>query len=323
MTPRIIALAAAVALPGTAVAIPLSEATSFFVFGDSLSDPGNLPTVGLPFLPGNPATVPFYADERFTDGPVWAEIAALEVGGDALNVAFGGARADARGAVTPIPDLDGQIDLYEAFLGEIGGTGPLGSDPLAAIWFGANDIFQTFGTASLPGAIVAAAEAIGDGIDRLSGLGIANVVVFNLPDLSRTPLFVGTPAAGLARLATTTYNDLLAAQVADAPGDVTLFDVNALFDDLLGDPAAFGARYPAAAGITVVDEACLGDGPDVFLCDAPETYVFFDDVHPTQQVHAALAAALGERLAPIPLPAGAPLLLLGVGALALARRRAA
>jgi phospholipase/lecithinase/hemolysin len=61
----------------------------------------------------------------------------------------------------------------------------------------------------------------------------------------------------------------------------------------------------------------------VSVCD-PDTIegrAFWDLVHPTAAVHAALAREVQATVAPVPLPAPAALLLAGLGALAALRRR--
>ena len=306
---RSLTLAAAMALPIPALAIPLEDADSFYVFGDSLSDDGNLFD-----QTGNPP--PPYFEGRFSNGPVWADTAAGVVAGPTANFAFGGARAQGPGP-QGLPDFDAQIDLFAGATG-----GGAGDDALAAVWFGANDIFQSIGTAALGPSIAAAVDAIGDGIERLSTLGIDEFVTFNLPDLSRTPAFLGVDAAAQA---TDAFNGALAAELATLQGDVTLVDVETLFDDLAADPVAFGESFPVAAGITVLDEPCLETDPFA-LCADPGAYLFWDGVHPTTKAHQAIAEAarraLADAPAPIPLPAGAPLLLMGLAALGVARRRA-
>ena len=319
------------ALASPAAAVSLDDYSSLIVFGDSLSDPGNLfAQVGVPGFP--------YFDGRFSSGPVWAEYATddFTVSG---NFAFGGAQAatDDDG----IPDFAAQIDLYQASpLGAV-----QGDNPLAAIWFGANDLFGAIPSGSFTeiGAAAAAAVAsISSGIvDLATNSGITDFVVFNLPDLGLTPLYskVFPAASDGASDATDFFNVLLGNAVAglDAlPGlDVEIFDVNALFDDLVANPDAFGVTnvthpcnyisgdpFVAAAAAAVAAEV-----GDEVLCsgDEVENRAFFDLVHPNGQVHAELARRFGAEveMTPIPLPAGLPLLAVGLGGLILAGRRSA
>ena len=319
------------ALASPAAAVSLDDYSSLIVFGDSLSDPGNLfAQVGVPGFP--------YFDGRFSSGPVWAEYATddFAVSG---NFAFGGAQAatDDDG----IPDFAAQIDLYQASpLGAV-----QGDNPLAAIWFGANDLFGAIPSGSFTeiGAAAAAAVAsISSGIvDLATNSGITDFVVFNLPDLGLTPLYskVFPAASDGASDATDFFNFLLGNAVAglDAlPGlDVEIFDVNALFDDLVANPDAFGVTnvthpcnyisgdpFVAAAAAAVAAEV-----GDEVLCsgDEVENRAFFDLVHPNGQVHAELARRFGAEveMTPIPLPAGLPLLAVGLGGLILAGRRSA
>ena len=319
------------ALASPAAAVSLDDYSSLIVFGDSLSDPGNLfAQVGVPGFP--------YFDGRFSSGPVWAEYATddFAVSG---NFAFGGAQAatDDDG----IPDFAAQIDLYESSpLGAV-----QGDDPLAAIWFGANDLFGAIPSGSfieIGAAAAAAVASISSGIvDLATNSGITDFVVFNLPDLGLTPLYskVFPAASDGASDATDFFNVLLGNAVAglDAlPGlDVEIFDVNALFDDLVANPDAFGVTnvthpcnyisgdpFVAAAAAAVAAEV-----GDEVLCsgDEVENRAFFDLVHPNGQVHAELARRFGAEveMTPIPLPAGLPLLAVGLGGLILAGRRSA
>ena len=327
---RRIALAGVLAaLAAPAAAAPLSDYSSLIVFGDSLSDPGNLfAQAGVPGFP--------YFDGRFSSGPVWAEYATddFAVSG---NFAFGGARAttDADG----IPDFALQRDFYEAS----GLRGVQGDDPLAAIWFGANDLFGALASGdggvvftSITNAVASISEGI---LDLATNSGITDFVVFNLPDLGLTPLYnkVFPSASGAATDATDLFNFLLGNAVTGLDAlpdlDVTLFDVNALFDELVANPEAFGvgnaedpcnyiSSNPAVQAAAASAAAAAGDP---ILCSGDEVRdrAFFDLVHPNGQVHAELARRFGAEveMTPVPLPAGAPLLVLGLGALAVARGR--
>ena len=328
---RRMALAGIVAtLAGPAAAVTLDQYSSIFVFGDSLSDPGNLPPSAAPPSP------PYYSDGsgflpggsgvQFSDGPVWAERV-----GVTGNFAFGGAQATPEDGGPP--DLAEQIGLFDAFRAVAGDvTG--GANDLGVIWLGANDLFAAIGAAagtvlgggSLESALtgvqsvaVSAAATIGDGIEALSARGFESFAVFNLPALEATPLFttVQPLAAPFAAFGTDVFNAALAAEVAALEDqDVTLIDIAAVFEELLADPGAFG--------ISNVTDACFvppSAGSPGSLCDDPSSYAFFDFVHPTSTVHAQVAEVFHGALAPVPVPAGLPLLALGLGGLALAGRR--
>jgi outer membrane lipase/esterase len=162
-----------------------------------------------------------------------------------------------------------------------------------------------------------AVGAIGDGIVSLVGAGIENFMVFNVPPFEATPAFTqeNPAAAPLAAYAAGVYNALLAQQLAGLAGvaDIELFDANLAFLDVLTDPAAYG--------ISNVADACL-DPPAI--CPDPDSYMFWDNVHPTATIHAEIADRVRASVAPVPLPAS--LLLVVVAAAALGgvglRRRA-
>ena len=94
--------AVVVALPLFAQAGPYSN---LYVFGDSLSDTGNLSFATGGAVPG---TAQPYFNGRFSDGPVWVETMAAHLGlaGDAAPLHLGGknfAFAGARTGVDPAP----------------------------------------------------------------------------------------------------------------------------------------------------------------------------------------------------------------------------
>ena len=114
-------LAICAALPASAdTAGPFDQ---FFVFGDSLSDSGNLAAVAPEFVPFPP-----YPDGQFTNGDTWATqlgLAPSVLGG--TNFAFGGARAVENG--DSIPDLNTQLGMFDAVVSDVADHA---SDPYAA-----------------------------------------------------------------------------------------------------------------------------------------------------------------------------------------------
>ncbi|MGY0603697.1 MAG: SGNH/GDSL hydrolase family protein, partial [Paraglaciecola chathamensis] len=117
----------------SANAVPISD---MHVFGDSLSDTGAFTALAPDFCPDPP-----YADCRFSNGPVWVEHLATDLGVSATtayaggtNWAIGGQRTDNLFADS---NFGGQLFNY---LGSAGGMAD--ADALYVIWAGGNDFLQ-------------------------------------------------------------------------------------------------------------------------------------------------------------------------------------
>ena len=307
---------AIVCLFGTAVlaatATPVLAQDSrppLIVFGDSLTDPGN----GFAFLKSS-ATPPDYGvgpslipgepyargGHHLSNGPTWAELLAGMLGTErsgqaafasanpfAMNFAIGTARA--RPGL--LPNLAFEV---QAFLAKTGGQVP--SDALFVFAIGANDVEDALGAGNLLQAqaiLQAAADAIGDSITLLSALGAQHFLVLNVPDLALTPAVrsAGPVAQGAATLATTTFNGMLAAEIAPliAGGlDIIGFDTNALITDMVAHPSAYN--------LTNVVDACITPNDAPFFCETPDEYLFWDGAHPTAAVHAIVAGRIAAML---------------------------
>ena len=115
-------LALMLAIPSVVAA---SQFSHIVVFGDSLSDTGNLYAL-------DPSSVPAskYYQGRFSNGPVWVEYLAEADLLDAtlVNNAYGGASTDGSSP----PGLQVQVSTYTA-------TADVLPDALYVIWIGAND----------------------------------------------------------------------------------------------------------------------------------------------------------------------------------------
>jgi phospholipase/lecithinase/hemolysin len=275
-------------------------------FGDSLSDPGNayLATGDFVVRPFDPIPdAPYLVGRfRFSNGPTWIEWLARELrlsrsGRPALlrpgiytNYAIGGTRA--RASAGPV-DLGTQIHL---FLGDFGGLAP--PEALYAIWIGSNDLRDAFAalgsdpTGATSEAIIAEAlEATGDAIARLWDAGASWFLVANLPDLAVSPAVrtLGPAAQAAAQGLSILYNTGLeqTLQGLEALPDledviIARFDIFAILNAAVADPESVGLINVTGSCIT----------PGVLrgaICRRPDSYLFWDFVHPTTRAHRVLS----------------------------------
>ena len=120
-----------ITLLGSPQAAGADQFKRLVVFGDSLSDSGNL--FGLTGFP--PA--PFYWMGRFSNGPTWVENLASYLDAPLENYAVAGANTDDTNNQGPFPGIRAQIG--NSTTGYIS-THPVADDRvLYVIWGGAND----------------------------------------------------------------------------------------------------------------------------------------------------------------------------------------
>lgn len=278
------------------------------VFGDSLSDNGNL------WIATGGANPP-YPSQRFSNGPVWAEYLAGSLNkfyplgpvDNAANVdfAFGGSRTDTLVALPP--GVPTQIGAYVAR------GGGFGANNLAAVWAGANDLFQAIPVAGanpataqavMTGVATGAAANVATSANQIAGLGARSIVVLNLPDIGAAPAFNTGAAASLASYSATTFNaalagDLAALAAARPATNIVSVDIAGLFNAAVANPGAFGFSNVTQACVAV---ASCASAPQA----QQNAYLFWDGVHPTTAGHALIAAAVREYLmAPISAAASA------------------
>ena len=272
-----------------------SAYSAMYVFGDSLSDNGNLAAYGVPFPNG-------YVGDRFSNGPVAVEQLAGILGIAPANFhdfAFGGAETG-----TANPDLTGTALANTGVKSQVlayAAGGAADPNALYFLWAGANDLLNGVENHDTLGQLLAIIQAaianIGSEIDLLHTLGAQHFLVPNLTDLGLTPLArsFGTTEANALSLLAATFNQALAASL---PAYVTQVDTFSLLDQVVADPAAYGLGNVA--------DACT-DGTTV--CGNPGQYLFWDALHPTTAADAFLAA---DFAAAVPEPASLALLVLGL-----------
>ncbi len=269
------------------------------VFGDSLSDTGNLaaasPEAGVVLN-----TPPFYQG-RVSNGPVAVDVLAklmalpltafLEDGGQ--NFAVAGARAAAIGEQTEDAiRLASQVSFY------LSASEP-GPGTLVVIMIGGNDVRDaiSLGRPAARRRLNAATSAIARQITRLMSAGVENFLVAGAPDISKIPetraaaAQFGPVVTRNARAATAFFNARLGQKIkaikAANVGTVRIAEADLVF--LLATIAGNAQDY----GFTVPNRACLalsesgiqydrrcGPGPKKI-----SQFVYFDSIHPTANVH--------------------------------------
>jgi thermolabile hemolysin len=266
-----------------AVAAPFS---SLVIFGDSLSDVGNLSQASFGAYPG-----PYYYQARFSNGPVYAEALSVGLGLGPMvrstaggnDFAYGGAQTTGTGGLDGlfIKDVDEQVSQF---------LNARTVDPhsLFEVFSGANDLINGQTNVNVPVGTIAAQ------IGRLVAAGATQFFVPNLPLLGDTPRYDGNPTTQQQYDALTTqFNTALTTALdnlrASNPA-LTFFrlDVASLFEDMRTDPAAFGLVNVTDAAAPGLEPGTASYNKNQIAANANE-YLFWDDLHPTTTVHAIFA----------------------------------
>lgn len=296
-------------------------ATSFdnlYIFGDSLSDTGNIFN-----LTGGAFPPPPYAAGRFSNGDVWVDYLAEDLGlqidpftaltpnNDGINFAVGGAQSDAEG-VPPLGfGLTQQLGAFAGLAPQLQATGEVFDDDVFALWIGANDYFSFINDDPTTPDVVEADmprgrelrntvdevvfHNIAGTVDELVSSGAANIAIFNLPDLDDTPLGLSLQNRDRNKLRRMVrrHNRKLERYVNYAEDhlypevNLVYVDTNELLDDLIRNPGAFDLSN-VTDNYTDID-LYTGDFEPSFGAGDPNNYLFFDSVHPSTTVHEDVA----------------------------------
>lgn len=345
------AVTLAFAVPVPVQAGPISNVV---IFGDSLSDTGNVLALTTAFAPPPFPSYPG-AEGRFSNGPVWVEHLAAGLGvpqnamaanllfnGSAVvpigapggqNYAFGGARTGLGGAAGATTGLTGQLITWNGAV--FGGALTRAADPdaLYVIVAGANDL-RDFRNGS-SGALnpLAVATNVTNAVGLLAQAGARHFMVSNLGDLGKTPEALALGLVPQSTAATLAFNGALAASMAllDAQFlagfgvdlDIRSLDMFALFEAVIADATQnAGAMY----GITNITAPCLAPGASGAYYFPGSTDIncsvslFSDPLHPSAAAHRLFGNLALQAVATVPEPASVALVLIGLALLAASRR---
>ncbi|OYD88563.1 GDSL family lipase [Nostoc sp. 'Peltigera membranacea cyanobiont' 213] len=288
--------------------------SKFYVFGDSLSDTGNVfaatgglvaPTTAIPQDPP-------YFQGRFSNQQVWVDYLGDQLGltpspyitlnpaipNQGINFAVGGASSGQGNAVVPNAPLPGVLEQVGLLTQPIlQANQKLDPNALYAVWGGAND--YVFGQATNTTQTV---QNLSDAVGLLASSGAKNILVFNLPDLGKIPLALATGQSNNLTALTNEHNKELAEELdkfSNNP-DLNLISVNvsSLFNQIQSNPGEFGFQ-------NVTNPCVVGNFQTIIsVCSQPNDYLFYDSVHPTTNAHKLIAdtalAAIEAKSVPEP-----------------------
>lgn len=252
--------------------------TRLVVFGDSLSDTGNLFAATHGALPPSPP----YFQGRFSNGPLWVDFLAAELAVSVDNFAIAGAlTGHANENDTASVKFGGLLDEIAAFVR----LHPAGVDPnaLYVVWAGAND----FRSAPSPATILPALTNLVTAVQTLRALGARDILVPNMPDLGVTPAGLASGFSSQLTALSAAFNAALTATFTVLDLNVTLAEVFGLVDTVVAQPSEFG--------FTDVTTPCLNT-MTFSVCANPDQHLFWDPIHPTTRGHEILADFFEERV---------------------------
>jgi outer membrane lipase/esterase len=300
----------------TAVLAHAQDYTSIVVFGDSLSDTGNVADLtDAKYGVRIPGPYADYTDGRFTDGDdtipvaqkyfgVWIEqLAAMLPAKPILSNSLNGGTDYAYGFATtgsgtglftfgPSDSLSVDVNNIGLQISDYLATHPTISDKtLFIVWGGAIDILYATSTDD----VIKAGINQAINVQRLIDAGATQFIIPNLPPLGLVPRLNGSPTTSIpATQASVLYNQVLAAGL-DIVRDFNFgrhlrfvqLDVFSLFNKIVASPSQYSLAdvTTSSQGIYTVD---------------PDTYLFWDDLHPTTRGHNILAQTAFSMIAPRP-----------------------
>lgn len=255
-----------------------STFSTFYVFGDSLSDTGR-----------NPATpAGSYYNGRYSNGPLWVEYLSGDLGmpyNASNNFAYSGSQTS--DLMSQIAGVPASSTLHTSLFSVVSG----GNDFLNNVSLGVND--------SGWGQVITNAVAnITLAVTTLYTNGAREMIVGNLPNLGQIPAANSTPTGFPEYIDSKValFNVMLQSAMTNAMQKnsglrIYLLNLNACLSNVLSAPATYGFTVTTNGALedpNLTDKSFNGPGAN---------YAFWDDVHPTTKLHALMGTAAYDCVA--------------------------
>lgn len=276
-----------------------------FIFGDSLSDTGNLAAAA-----GMPLPVP-YDEKRVSNGPVAVETLAIKLGHTAEaseytifvpEVGSNYAVASAKASGDRLQDLGNQVLGFQLNHGYIAP-----SDALYVVMIGGNDIRSVRDEADINKAetiVKEAAISVFNAIKSLALTGARSFLLINAPNIELIPetriiaeMSSDPDMIKRSRKMSNLYRQSLheMTQSFEEANDVQIseFDLFKFFSKLIHKSDEYGFINSSDACFSTVT---LSFHPDCNYGFNADQFVFFDEIHPTTRTHTLFGEAFYEAL---------------------------
>lgn len=331
---RTLAMAALVTAPAMLAATPATAATylDLYVFGDSLVDSGNAQALRAAGGGADPAPAAAgYFQGRFSNGYNFADYLSRSIGaGPATASAYGGKNFSVGGAQAREVANDASPSFVDQLLSFTNSGKRIDSQSLVLVTFGGNDVraelAKVAGDPTYQADFSQTLTAFRAGLDTLYSSGARNFIVTGLPDIGQIPAVtdfnspaLSTAGGLLSRRLNYGFNpltgrddlvgidDLVASFSAATGANASFFDLFSYQQQIYANPTAYA--LPTNLNTRV---PCIRVPSAVPACDG---LVYFDTIHPTTQLHAAIAGGLEAQLgiSSVPEPASWAMMILGFG----------
>lgn len=294
-------------LRSTVATTQISKFRNLVIFGDSLSDPGNLNkrTLGF-YLPPK-----IFYKSRFSNGPIWADyVQGVLVDWEVKNFAVGGAKTSDESLTSRffVPSLIQQVDAFSR------SERPEPVSTVVAIWIGPNnylgrpEMIQDEKGAPDPKKlttyVASVMKDIRSAVLHLQSFGYKNFLIGTMPELgvvNQNPREPRLATSDALFAATAIHNQNLGTLIAELRSDRSV-DATAVNTFHAGEINQKTIENPSDWGFSHLDKPCFEGsvrgqfyGEEKF-CDDPSGYKFWEYIHPNTKMHCYYASQFLNNL---------------------------